>query len=110
VEEALGRYLGVFLPFVATLCCAHLILRASGASLVLRAELGSPRLLRRALAATSVAALLIVGVDTLTGGELFLHPRFPSSQLLMTLLVVVLALAATLSRTLAPFARRLRRA
>lgn len=109
MEEALGRYLGVFLPFIAMLCCAHLILRASGASLVLRTDLGSPRLLRRALAATSVAAALIVVVDALTGGELFLHPRFPTSQLLVTLLVVIIALGATIARTLEVVTRRHRR-
>jgi hypothetical protein len=109
MEEAALRYLGVFLPFVATLVCAHYIVRTSGSDLIARTELASPRLLRRALVATTVAAALIVAMDVLTGGELFLRPRFPESQLLITLLLVGVLLAFTIARSLAPIARRFRR-
>ena len=44
-----------------------------------------------------------------TGGDLFLRPRFPESQLLMTFLVVALLLAFVLGRSLAPIARRFKR-
>ena len=52
---------------------------------------------------------LIVGVDVATGGDLFLHPRFPESQLLITLLLIAVLLAFTIGRSLAPLARRLKR-
>lgn len=105
MEEAAVRYIGVFLPFVATLICAHYIVRTSGSELIARTELASPKLLRRALVATGVAVGLIVSVDGLTGGDLFLHPRFPESQLLFTLLLVGVLLASMIGRSLAPFAR-----
>ncbi len=110
MEEAALRYVGVFLPFVATLICAHFIVRSSGSELIARTELASPKILRRALIATAVAVGLIVGVDVLTDGELFLRPRFPESQLLFTLLLVGVLLAAMIARSLAPIARRLKRA
>lgn len=109
MEEAVLRYLGVFLPFVATLVCAHYIARSSGSELIARTDLASPRMFRRALAATAFAAGLIVLVDGLTDGELFLHPRFPESQLLITLLLVGLLLVSTIGRSLEPIARRSRR-
>jgi len=109
MEEAAGRYLGVFLPFIATLICAHYIVRQSGSELLARTELASPKMFRRALIATMVAVGLIVGVDAATGGDLFLRPRFPESQLLMTFLVVTLLLAFVLGRSLAPIARRFKR-
>jgi hypothetical protein len=74
-----------------------------------RTELGSPRILRRSLIATAVAFVLIVGVDIATGGDLFLRPRFPESQLLITLLLIVVLLTFTVGRTLAPIARRFKR-
>lgn len=110
MEEAALRYLGVVLPFVATLVCGHYIVRTSGSELVAGTELASPKLLRRALAATSVAVGLIVIVDGMTGGDLFLHPRFPESQLLITLLVIGVLLASMIGRSLAPIARRFKRA
>lgn len=110
MEEPIARYLGVFLPFVATLICAHYVVRTNGFPVLGRADLGSTKLLWRALLATAAAAALIVIVDLLTDGELFLHPRSPGSQLLITLLLVGLLLAAAVGRSLAPIARWLRRA
>jgi hypothetical protein len=107
-EEAVGRYLGVFLPFIATLACAHLIVRQSGSQVF--AGLADPTTFRRALLATGVAIVLIVGVDLATDGELFLRPRFPESQLLIALLLVALGIAFTVARSLAPLARRFKRA
>jgi hypothetical protein len=109
MEEAVGRYLGVFLPFIATLVCAHYIVRLSGSELIARTDLASPKLFRRALAATGIAAALIVAVDVATSGDLFLRPRFPESQLLITLLLVVVLIAFTIGRSLAPLARRFKR-
>ena len=102
-EEAVGRYLGVFLPFIAMLACANLIARQSGSETLART-------CRRALIATAVAVALIVGVDLVTDGDLFLRPRFPESQLLISLVLVGLVLAFTVARSLAPLARRFKRA
>jgi len=102
-EDAIGRYLGVFLPFVATLACAQLIARQSGSEPLVRT-------IRRALVATGVAIPLIVGVDLATDGDLFLSPRFPESQLLISLMLVTLGLAFIVGRSLAPLARRFKRA
>ena len=110
MEEPIARYLGVFLPFVATLICAHYVMRTSASPLLARADLGSPKLLWRALWATAAAAALIVSVDVLTDGELFLRPRSPGSQILITLLLVGLLLAAAVGRSLAPIARWFKRA
>jgi len=110
VEGATVRYLGVFLPFVATLICAHYIVRAGGSDLVARIELGSPTFLRRALRSTAAAVGLIVFVDGLTNGDLFLHPRFPGSLLLITIVLVGVLLVFTIGGSLAPLARRFRRA
>jgi len=109
MEEAVGRYLGVFLPFIATLICAHYIVRQSGSEILARTDLASPQLFRRALVATGVAVPLIVAVDLATGGDLFLHPRFPESQLLITLLLVGVVLAFTVARSFATLARRFKR-
>jgi hypothetical protein len=109
MEEAIGRYLSVFLPFIATLVCVHYIVRQSGSEILARTELASPRMFRRALGATGIAVMLIIGVDIATGGDLFLRPRFPESQLLITLLLIVVLLAFTIGRSLAPLARRLKR-
>ena len=108
MEDATLRYLGVFLPFVATVICAHYIVRAGGPELVARIELGSPAFLRRALGATAVAIGLIVFVDGLTNGDLFLHPRFPESQLLITIVLIGVVLLFTIGRSLVPLARWLR--
>ena len=51
MEEAAGRYLGVFLPFIATLMCAHYIVRQSGSEMLARTDLASPKTFRRALLA-----------------------------------------------------------
>jgi hypothetical protein len=110
MEEAVGRYLGVFLPFIATLICAYYIVRQSGSELIARTALISPKTFSRALGATGIAVPLIVGVDLATGGDLFLHPRFPESQLLITLLLVAVLLAFTIARSLAPLARWFKRA
>lgn len=109
MEDATLRYLGVFLPFVATLICAHFIVRTGGSDLAARIELGSPTFLRRALGATPVAVGLIVSVDGLTNGDLFLHPRFPESQLLITIVLIGVLLVFTIGRCLAPLARWFRR-
>ena len=109
MEEAFGRYLEVFLPFIAALICAHYIVRQSGSELLARMEIASPRTFRRALVATAIAVPLIVGVDSASGGDLFLHPRFPESQLLITMLLVAILLAFTVGRSLAPLARRFKR-
>ena len=109
MEEAVGRYLSVFLPFIATLICAHFIVRQSGSEILARTEIASPWVLRRGLLATAIAVPLIVGVDLATGGDLFLHPRFPESQLLITLLLIAVLIAFTVARSLAPLARRFKR-
>ena len=106
MEEAAGRYLEVFVPFIATLICVHYIVRQSGSELIARTDLASPRTSRRALVATAIAAALIIAVDLATEGDLFLHPRFPESQLLITLLLVAVLLVFTIGRSLAPLARR----
>jgi hypothetical protein len=106
MEEAIGRYLEVFLPFIATLICAHYIVRQSGSPFIARTDLASPRAFRRALIATAIAAPMIIIVDLATGGDLFLHPRFPESQLLITLLLVAVLLVFMVGRSLAPLARR----
>lgn len=109
MEEAIARYLGVFVPFIGTLVCGHLILRTSPSLLLASTGLASRRVLWRALIATTIAAALIVGVDRLTDGELFLRPRFPESQLLVSLLLVALVLVSMIGRSLAPLARWFRR-
>ena len=110
MEEAVGRYLNVFLPFIATLICAHFIVRQSGSLIVARTEIASPKMFRRGLVGTAIAAALIIAVDLASGGDLFLHPRFPESQLLITLLLVAVLLAFTVGRLVAPIARRFKRA
>ncbi|MEP7003241.1 MAG: hypothetical protein ABI888_01755 [Chloroflexota bacterium] len=110
MEEAALRYIGVFLPFVATLICAHYLVRTSGFELIARTELASPKVTWRALGATAVSIGLIVSVDVMTSEDLFLHPRFPESQLLITTLLVGLVLVFMIGRSLAPIARRFKRA
>jgi len=101
-EDAIGRYLGVFVPFIATVACAHLIARQSGSEVLVRT-------IRRAFVATGIAVVVIVIVDLATDGDLFLRPRFPESQLLISLVLVGLVLSFTVARSLAPLARRLKR-
>jgi hypothetical protein len=92
VEGILERYLSVFLPFVATLVIAHLVVRSSGAYQLERLGLASPDLLRRVLVASGGAMGIIVGVDLLTGGDLFLRP---SPRSLFLIGIVLVALVAT---------------
>lgn len=106
MEEAVGRYLEAFLPFIATLICAQYIVRQSDSLLIARTDLASPRTFRRALLATAIAVPLIIAVDLATGGDLFLHPRFPESQLLISLLLVAVLVVFMVGRSLAPLARR----
>jgi hypothetical protein len=96
-------------PFLATLVCAHFIVRQSGSEILVRTQLASPKTFRRALGATGIAVVLIIAVDLVTGGDLFLHPRFPESQLLITMLLVAVLLVFTIGRSLAPLARRFKR-
>jgi hypothetical protein len=86
----LGRYLSIFLPFIAAIVLGHLIVRASGAWQLERLGLASPDLLRRVLVASGGAIAIIVGVDVLTDGDLFLRPSSPRSEILMGLVVVAL--------------------
>ena len=108
MEEALGRYLGVFLPFIATLVCAYFIVKQNRSDVFARLEIVSAKTFRRVFGATAVAVPLIVGVDLITGGDLFLHPQFPESQLLITLLLIAVLLAFSIARSLTPLARRLK--
>jgi hypothetical protein len=99
----------VFRPFVATLVCAHDIVRHGGSEILARTELSSPKTFRRTLGATAIAVPPIVGVDPATGGVLFLHPRFPESQLLITPVLVAVLLTFSVGRSLAALARRTKR-
>ncbi len=108
-EAILTRYLSVFLPWCATVVLGHLILRTSGSPLVSASGLASPRLLRRLLAATGVAMAVIVATDLVTGGELFLAPRFPSSPLLLGVIAVTAASLATVGRLVSALRERRRR-
>ncbi len=105
----LERYMSVFAPFVATVVLAHFIARSSGAWQVESLGLASPRLLRRALAATATAIAIIVGVDLLTGGALFLHPSSPRSEILIGLTTVALLLGRSVAGILVPLAQRMTR-
>ena len=100
----------MFLPFIATIICALYLMRSTGSPLLAGMDLASPRLLRRALWATAVAVGLIVLVDALTDGELFLRPRSPGTQLLITMLMVGVLLLSAIGRSLAPIARWFKRA
>ena len=100
----IGRYLGVFLPFLAVLVLGHLIVRSSGAWQLQRSALASPDLLRRLLAASAAAIGIILAVDGLTGGDLLLRPRSPQSELLIGLVIVALIV----SRSALRLARSLR--
>lgn len=109
VEGVLERYLSVFLPFVATVVLGHLIVRSSGSWQVQRMGLASPDLLRRLLVASGSAIALIVAVDVLSGGDLFLRPTSPRSELLIATIVVALIAARAASRALADLGERVRR-
>jgi len=111
VEGILGRYLSVFLPFIATVVVAHYVVRSGGAWQLERfglASLGSRDLLRRVLLATVGAMTIIVSVDALTGGDLFLAP---SSRSLFLIGAVLLALVSAnfAARAVEPLIRLVRR-
>ena len=108
VEGILMRYLSVFAPFLATVVIAHYVVRSSGAWQLERMGLASPDLLRRVLLATAGAMTIIVSVDALTGGDLFLAPS-PRSLLLIGVIVLALVSAKIGSRAAEPLIRRLRR-
>lgn len=88
VEGILARYLGVFLPFIAVIVLGHLIVRSSGAWQLQRSALASPELLRRVLASSAAAIGIILAVDVISGGDLFLRPRSPQSEILIGLVLV----------------------
>ena len=101
-------YLSVFLPFVVTVVLAHYVVRSSGAWQVQRLGLASPDLLRRVLLASAGAMTIIVSVDALTGGDLFLAPS-PRSVLLIGAVLAALVSARFAARAAGPVVRLLRR-
>ena len=108
MEGIAVRYLSVFLPFVVTVVLAHYVVRSSGAWQVQRLGLASPDLLRRVLLATAGAMTIIVSVDALTGGDLFLAPS-PRSVLLIGVVLAALVSARFAARAAEPLVRLLRR-
>jgi hypothetical protein len=111
VEGIIGRYLSVFLPFLATVVVAHFVVRSGGAWQLERIGLGSlasPQLLRRVLLATAGAMTIIVSVDALTGGDLFLAPS-PKSLFLIGAILLILVSARFAARAVEPLARIVRR-
>ena len=108
MEGVLFRYLSVFLPFLATVVIAHHVVRSSGAWQLERMGLASPDLLRRVLLGTAGAMTIIVSVDALTGGDLFLAPS-PRSLLLIGAVLLALVSAKFAARAVDPFLRSLRR-
>ena len=108
MEGILVRYLSVFVPFLATVVIAHYVVRSSGASQLERMGLGSTLLLRRVLLATAGAMTIIVSVDLLTGGDLFLRPS-PRSLLLIGAVLLALVSARTAARFVEPLLRQVRR-
>ncbi len=109
MEGTLERYLSIFLPFVVTVLLAHAIVRSSGSWQVERTGLASPDLLRRLLIASVTAIAIILGVDLVTGGDLFLRPTSPRSEILIGLVVVSLVAVRFASRAFAHVGDRLRR-
>lgn len=109
VEGILARYLGVFLPFIALLVLGHLIVRSSGAWQLQRSPLASPELLRRLLASSAAAIGIILAVDVITGGDLFLRPRSPQSEILIGLVLIGLVGVRSAYQALSPLTRRRRR-
>jgi hypothetical protein len=106
VEGILARYLGVFLPFLAFVVLGHLIVRSSGAWQLQTSALASPELFRRVLISSLAAIGIIVTVDLVTGGDLFLRPRSPQTEILIGLILVGLVAGRTALRAVAPLARR----
>ena len=109
VEGVVGRYLSIFLPFIATVVLAHLVIRSSGAWQLQRLGLTSTDLLRRVLTASGGAIAIIVSVDLVTGGDLFLHPSESRSPILMALVVVALIAGNVAWRALTTLAERVSR-
>lgn len=109
MEGILARYLGVFLPFLAFVVLGHLIVRSSGAWQLQKSALASPELLRRVLISSGAAIGIILAVDIATGGDLFLRPRSPQTEILFGLVLVGLVAGRTAISALAPLARRQRR-
>lgn len=106
VEGILARYLGIFLPFLAFVVLGHLIVRSSGAWQLQKSALASPELFRRVLVSSLAAIGIILAVDAATGGDLFLRPRSPQTELLIGLILVGLVGGRTALRALVPLARR----
>lgn len=106
MEGILGRYLSIFLPFLATIVLGHLIVRSSGGWQVERLGLASPDVLRRLLLATGSAIAIIVAVDVLTGGDLFLRPTSPRSPILIALVLVTLVAGRSVLRIAERLLRR----
>ncbi|MDE3111375.1 MAG: hypothetical protein KGK34_00355 [Chloroflexota bacterium] len=98
MEGILARYLSIFLPFLATVVLAHLVLRSSGSWQTERIGLASPALLRRILLATASAIGIILVVDLVTGGDLVLRPSSPRSEILIALVLVTLVAARSILR------------
>lgn len=109
MEGILARYLGVFLPFLAVVVLGHLIVRSSGAWQLQRGPLASPAVLRKVLASSAAAIGIIIAVDLVTGGDLFLRPRSPQSEILIGLIVVGLVGGRSAVAALGPLARRWRK-
>lgn len=109
MEGILARYLGIFLPFLAVIVLGHLIVRSSGAWQLQRSPLASPVLLRQLLASSAAAIGIILAVDIVTDGDLFLRPRSPQSEILIGLILVGLVGGRSAFAALAPLARRRRR-
>src|SRR5438552_1389017 len=110
VEGIIGRYLSVFVPFLATVVIAHFVVRSSGVWQLERLGLGSlasPHLLRRVLLATLGAMTIIVSADALTGGDLFLAPS-PRSLLLIGAIILALVSARFAARAAEPLLRLVR--
>ncbi len=108
MEGVVARYLSVFVPFVATVVVAHLVVRSSGAWQLERMGFASTDLLRRVLLATVGAIAIIVSVDALTGGDLFLAPS-PRSLLLIGVVLAALVSARFAAQAVEPLAHKLRR-
>lgn len=109
MEGILERYLSIFLPFIAMIVLAHFVVRSSGSWQVERTGLASPELLRKILIASGSAIAIIVGVDVLTGGDLFLRPGSPRSEILIGLVIVALVAVRFASRAFALIGERVRR-
>lgn len=100
MEGQLARYLEVFAPFLATVVLAHLIVRSASSPVL--APFASRALLRRVLLGSTVAMAIIVAVDLLSGGDLFLRPSYPGSAMLAGAILVAIIAAHFALRALTP--------